>query len=109
MATQFWCRTVISSFIQSGVILKSFSLQSYFTFFSARFLSSFILNPPSELPIIEPIKTFFSFDEFEETGVPGRNYWYVISAENSFYTVQHIECRELGSNPHPAQTLVTGL
>jgi hypothetical protein len=45
----------------------------------------------------------------EETGVPGGNHWYVIRAENPFYTVQHIYCRKLGSNPHPAQTLVTGL
>jgi hypothetical protein len=44
----------------------------------------------------------------DETGVPGGNHRYVIRAENPFYTVQLIECRELGSNPHPAQTLVTG-
>jgi hypothetical protein len=39
-------------FIQSGFILQSFILHSYFTFFSARFLSTRNLNPPSELPII---------------------------------------------------------
>jgi hypothetical protein len=45
----------------------------------------------------------------EKTGVPGGNHQYVIRTENPFYIVQHIQCRELGSNPHPAQTLVTGL
>jgi hypothetical protein len=36
-ATQFWCRSVISSFIQSGVILQALSLHSYFTFFLPAF------------------------------------------------------------------------
>jgi hypothetical protein len=30
----------------------------------------------------------------------------MICAENPFYTVQFIYCRELGSNTHPAQTFV---
>jgi hypothetical protein len=57
--------------------------------FSARFLSSLDLNPPSELPIIKLIKTF-SILMVEETGVPGGNHRYVIRAENPFYTVQLI-------------------
>jgi hypothetical protein len=75
--------------------------------FFARFLSSLDLNHPSELPVIKLIKTF-SILMVEETRVPGGNHWYVIRAENPFYTVQRIYCCELGSNPHPAQTLVTG-
>jgi hypothetical protein len=39
-----------------------FFLHSYFTFFSARFLSSLDLNSPSELPIIKLIKILFNFD-----------------------------------------------
>jgi hypothetical protein len=39
--------------------------------FSARVLSSLVLNPPSELPIIKLIKTF-SILMVEETGVPMR-------------------------------------
>jgi hypothetical protein len=60
-----------------------------FHIFSARFLSSLDLNPPSELPIIKLIKTF-SILMVEETGVPGENHRYVIRAENPFYTVQLI-------------------
>jgi hypothetical protein len=55
-ATQIWYQSVVSSFIQPGFILQSFFLHSYFTFFSARFLSSLDLNPPSELPIMKLIK-----------------------------------------------------
>jgi hypothetical protein len=44
----------------------------------------------------------------EEIEVSGENHRYVIRTKNPFYTVQHIFCRKLGPNPHPAQTLVTG-
>ena len=60
-----------------------------FHIFSARFLSSLDLNPPSELPIIKLIK-ICSILMVEETGVPGGNHRYVIRAENPFYTVQLI-------------------
>jgi hypothetical protein len=96
-------------FIQSGFILQSFFLHSYFTFFSARFLTSLELNPPSELLFIYEAYQDFSILIVEETGLPGGNHLYMVRAENPFYTVQHIQCRELGSNPHPAQKAVTGL
>jgi hypothetical protein len=82
-------RSVITSVIQSGFILQSFILHSYCTLFSARFLSSVDLNPPSELPVIKLIK-ICSILMVEETGVPGGNHRYVIRAENPFYTVQLI-------------------
>jgi hypothetical protein len=73
-------------FVQSGFILQSFFLHSYFNFISACFLTSLDLNPPSELPLLK----IFSILMVEETGVPGGNHRYVVCAENPFYTVQHI-------------------
>jgi hypothetical protein len=57
--------------------------------FSARYLSSPDLNPPSQLPIIKIIKVC-SILMVEETRVPGGNHRYVIRAENPFYTMQLI-------------------
>jgi hypothetical protein len=70
----------------------SFSNHVFFihiSHFSACFLPSLDLNPPSELPIIKLIKTF-SILMVEETGVPGENQRYVIRAKNPFYMVQLI-------------------
>jgi hypothetical protein len=55
--------------LHSPVIFSSF----IFHFFSARWLLSLDLNPPSELPIIKLIKIFAILME-EETGVPGENH-----------------------------------
>jgi hypothetical protein len=66
-----------------------FIVHSYFQIFSARFLSSLNLNPPSELPVIKLIK-ICSILVVEETGVHGGNHRYVIRAENPFYMVQLI-------------------
>jgi hypothetical protein len=88
MATQFWCRSVIFSVIQSGFILQSFILHSYFTFFC---LLSFISQskiPPSELPIIKLIK-ICSILMVEETGVPGGNHVFV----ERLYSVHFVRTR----------------
>jgi hypothetical protein len=88
-ATQFWCWSVISSFIQSGVILKSFSFNSFFTFCLPAF---FISRSKSSLwiPNYRAYQDFFSVLMVEETGVPGGNHQCVIRVENPFYIVQHI-------------------
>jgi hypothetical protein len=74
-------RASISSYFYCSFILH--------IFFSARFLSSLDLNPPSDFPIIKLIK-ICSILMVEETGVPGGNHRYVIRAENPFYMVQLI-------------------
>jgi hypothetical protein len=60
-ATQFWCaRSVITSVIQSGFVLQSFILHSYFTFFLPAFfhLSIYILPRNSQVSY----QDLFNFD-----------------------------------------------
>jgi hypothetical protein len=63
---QFWCRSVISIFYSP----ITFFFIGISQFFSARFLSSLDLNPPSEHPIFLLIKNF-QILTVEETGVLG--------------------------------------
>jgi hypothetical protein len=83
MISHYQCHSVglHSPFIYSSFI---------FHIFSARFLSSLDVNPPSELPIIKLIIKICLILMVEETEVPGGNHRYVIRAENPFYTVQLI-------------------
>jgi hypothetical protein len=100
-ATQFWCRSVISS-----VIRASFSNHLFFIHISHSFCPlSFISRSKSSLwtPNYQLIKTF-SILMVEETGVPGGNHRYVTRAVYYVYFVGFLissNCKHLDHCPIP--------